>query len=186
MVIKELLKEAEEKMKGVIAATKREFATIRTGRANAAILERVMVNYYGTPTPLTQMANVSVPEPRMITIQTWDRSALKDVEKAILQSDLGLTPSNDGQIIRLVIPPLTEERRKELVRLVRKEGEEKRVAVRNIRRDANEQVKSFEKDGKIPEDEAKRNEKQIQDLTDRYIKEIDQLLEVKEREIMEV
>jgi ribosome recycling factor len=185
-MVKDVLKAAEEKMKGVINATKRDFASVRTGRANAAILDRVQVNYYGTPTPLNQIASISIPEPRLITIQPWDRSVLKEIEKAILQSDLGLTPANDGQLIRLPIPPLTEERRKELVRLMRKEAEEKRVAVRNSRREANEQVKNLEKEGKIPEDEAKRAEKQIQELTDRYIKEIDQLLEIKEREIMEV
>lgn len=185
-MIKEVQKEIEEKMKGVVAATKREFAAVRTGRANPALLERVQVNYYGTPTHLTQLANVSVPEPRMIVIQPWDRASIKEIEKAILQSDLGLTPSNDGQVIRLVIPPLTEERRKELVRLVRKEAEEKRVVVRNLRREANEDVKALEKDGAVSEDDVKRSEKQVQEMTDRYIKEIDQLLEIKEREIMEV
>ncbi len=183
---KELFKETEERMKAVVAATKREFSAVRTGRANPAILDRVTVSYYGTPTPLNQLANIAVPEPRLITIQPWDKSSLKDVEKAILQSDLGLTPNNDGQIIRLSIPPLTGERRKELVRLVRKEAEEMRVAVRNIRRDTNEDVKAQEKAGTLPEDEARRCEKQVQELTDKYIKEIDQLLLTKEQEIMEV
>lgn len=185
-MVKEILKQAEEKMKGAIAATKREFSTIRTGRANPAILDRVTVDYYGTPTRVTQLANVSIPEPRMITIQPWDRSTIKNIEKAILQSDIGITPVNDGQIIRLAIPPLTEERRKELVKLVRKEAEEKRVAIRNIRRDAIEKVKGLEKSSQIAEDETKRFEKQVQELTDRYIKEIDQLLQAKEQEIMEV
>ncbi|MGI6081477.1 MAG: ribosome recycling factor [Limnochordia bacterium] len=185
-MIRDVLKEAENRMKGVIAATKRDFGAVRTGRANPAILDRVSVDYYGTATPISQLATVSVPEPRLITIQPWDRSALKDIERAILQSDLGLTPVNDGQIIRLAIPPLTEERRKELARLVRKEAEDKRVAVRNIRRDANEQLKAMQKSSDISEDEAKRAEKQTQELTDKYIKEIDALLQAKEQEIMEV
>lgn len=185
-MIRDVLNDAENKMKGVIATTKRDFAVVRTGRANPAILDRVSVSYYGTPTPISQLATVSVPEPRLITIQPWDRSSLKEVERAILQSDLGLTPINDGQIIRLAIPPLTEERRKDLVRLVRKEAEDKRVAVRNIRRDANDQLKSLQKDGDISEDDGKRAEKQTQELTDRYIKEIDTLLQAKEQEIMEV
>jgi ribosome recycling factor len=185
-MVKDILQQSEEKMKGAITATKREFGTIRTGRANSAILDRVSIDYYGTPTKISQLANVSIPEPRMITIQPWDRSVLKDIEKAILQSDIGITPANDGQIIRLAIPALTEERRKELVKLVRKEAEEKRVAIRNIRRDANEKIKGLEKSSQIAEDETKRFEKQVQELTDRYIKEIDQLLQAKEQEIMEV
>jgi ribosome recycling factor len=185
-MIRDVLNEAENRMKGVIAATKRDFAAVRTGRANPAILDRVSVDYYGTATPITQLATVSVPEPRLITIQPWDRSVLKEIERAILQSDLGLTPVNDGQIIRLAIPPLTEERRKELARLVRKEAEDKRVAVRNIRRDTNEQLKTMQKNGEISEDEAKRAEKQTQELTDKYIKEIDALLQAKEQEIMEI
>ena len=185
-MIRDVLNEAENRMKGVIAATKRDFAAVRTGRANPAILDRVSVDYYGTATPITQLATVSVPEPRLITIQPWDRSVHKEIERAILQSDLGLTPVNDGQIIRLAIPPLTEERRKELARLVRKEAEDKRVAVRNIRRDTNEQLKTMQKNGEISEDEAKRAEKQTQELTDKYIKEIDALLQAKEQEIMEI
>jgi ribosome recycling factor len=186
VVLKDVINGTEEKMKAVVANTKREFSTVRTGRANPAILDRVTVNYYNTPTPLNQLANIAVPEPRLITIQPWDKSSIKDVEKAILQSDLGLTPNNDGQIIRLVIPPLTGERRKELVRLVRKVAEEMRVAIRNIRRDINDTIKAEEKQSSLPEDDARRYEKQVQDLTDRYIKEIDQVLLVKEQEIMEV
>lgn len=185
-MLKDVINGTEEKMKAVVANTKREFSTVRTGRANPAILDRVTVNYYNTPTPLNQLANIAVPEPRLITIQPWDKSSIKDVEKAILQSDLGLTPNNDGQIIRLVIPPLTGERRKELVRLVRKVAEEMRVAIRNIRRDINDTIKAEEKQSSLPEDDARRYEKQVQDLTDRYIKEIDQVLLVKEQEIMEV
>jgi ribosome recycling factor len=186
VVLKDVINGTEEKMKAVVANTKREFSTVRTGRANPAILDRVTVNYYNTPTPLNQLANIAVPEPRLITIQPWDKSSIKDVEKAILQSDLGLTPNNDGQIIRLVIPPLTGERRKELVRLVRKVAEEMRVAIRNIRRDINDTIKAEEKQSSLPEDDARRYEKQVQDLTDRYIKEIDQVLLAKEQEIMEV
>lgn len=185
-MLTDVLKDTEEKMKTVVTNTKREFSTVRTGRANPAILDRVVVNYYNTPTPLNQLSNIAIPEPRLITIQPWDKSTLKDVEKAILQSDLGLTPNNDGQVIRLVIPPLTGERRKELVRLVRKVAEEMRVAVRNIRRDVNDTIKAQEKQGVLPEDTARRYEKQVQDHTDRYIKDIDQLLATKEQEIMEV
>jgi len=185
-MVKEVIKQAEEKMKGVIAATKREFAAVRTGRANPAILDRVTVNYYGTATPLSQLANIATPEPRLITIQPWDRTAVKEIEKAILQSDLGLTPNSDGQIIRLAIPPLTGERRKELVRLVRKQAEEMRVVIRGIRREVNDAIKGLEKDGNLPQDEARRQEKVVQEMTDRYIQEVDQLLAQKEQEIMEV
>jgi len=173
-------------MKGAVAAAKRDFAAVRTSRANAALLDRVVVDYYGTPTPLNQLAAISVPEPRMLTIQPWDKSQMKAIEKAILESDLGLTPSSDGSVIRIVIPPLTEERRKELVRLVRKEAEDKRVLVRNTRRDANEELKRLEKNKEISEDESRRAQEKVQELTDRYIREIDQLLEAKEKEIMEV
>lgn len=177
---------AENKMKGVIAAAKRDFAAIRTGRANPALLERVMVDYYGTPTPVPQLANVSAPEARMLTIQPWDRGVLKEIERAILASDLGLTPSSDGTVIRIALPQLTEERRRELVKVVRKEAEEKRVAIRNIRRDAIDEIKKLEKAGSLSEDEGKRAQADMQALTDRYIKELDALLESKEKEIMEV
>ena len=134
-------------MQGVIAATKKSFAAVRTGRANPALLDRIVVSYYGTPTPLTQMAGVSAPEPRLFVISPWDKNSLKDIERAILASDLGLTPTNDGSVIRLAIPPLTEERRRDLVKVVRKDAEEHRVAVRNIRRDMNDAVKKLEKNG---------------------------------------
>lgn len=183
---KEILSKTEKKMKGVIEVTKRDFATIRTGRANPAILDRIVVDYYGTPTPLTQLATISTPEPRLLVIQPWDRNAVKEIEKAILKSDLGLVPNVDGVVIRIVIPQLTEERRKELVKLVKKDAEEKRVAVRNIRREANEEVKKAEKEGLITEDEADRLQEEIQKLTDKYIEEIDRLVESKEKEIMEV
>jgi ribosome recycling factor len=185
-MIKGLLNEAEQHMKGVIEAAKKDFAAIRTGRANPSILERVHVDYYGTETPLTQLANISVPEPRMILIQPWDKSIFSAVEKAILKSDLSLNPSNDGSVIRLSIPQLTEERRKELVKLVKKEAEEKRVVIRNLRRDANERLKSMEKEAKVPEDEIKKAMDEAQKLTDKYITEIDKLLGHKEQEIMEV
>lgn len=185
-MIGQLMDEGKARMEEVIARTKKAFASVRTGRANPALLERIVVSYYGTPTPLTQMASVTVPEPRMLVITPWDKSSIKDIEKAILASDLGLVPSNDGTVIRLAIPPLTEERRKDLVKLVRKDAEDHRVAVRNIRRDLNEIAKKMEKDGEISEDELRRAQDEIQKLTNRYIEEIDQLLKVKEKEIMEV
>lgn len=185
-MIDQILQDGETRMEEVIASTKRAFASVRTGRANPALLDRIMVSYYGTPTPLNQMASVSVPEPRLLVITPWDKGSIKDIEKAILTSDLGLVPSNDGTVIRLSIPALTEERRKELVRLVRKDAEDYRVAVRNIRRDLNEAAKKLEKDGEISEDELRRGQDEIQKLTDRYIEKIDELLKVKEKEILEV
>lgn len=185
-LLKDVFKEAERKMNAVIDATKREFATIRTGRATPSLLDRISVEYYGTETPLNQLANISVPEPRMLMVQPWDKSAVKAIEKAILASDLGLTPNSDGNVIRIAIPPLTEERRKELVKIVRKEAEEKRVAVRNVRRDANEEVKALEKSGEISEDESRRAQDDIQELTNKYISKIDELLAAKETEILEV
>jgi|SRR5690554_4495056 ribosome recycling factor len=173
-------------MEEVIAATKRTFASVRTGRANPALLDRIVVSYYGTPTPLNQMASVSVPEPRLLVITPWDKGSIKDIEKAILASDLGLTPSNDGTVIRLSIPTLTEERRKELVRVVRKDAEDHRVAVRNIRRDLNDAVKKLEKNGDISEDESRRVQEEIQEQTNKFIEQIDELLKAKEKEIMEV
>lgn len=185
-MIGEILDQGKARMEEVIVRTKKAFASVRTGRANPALLDRIVVNYYGTPTPLNQMASVTVPEPRMLVITPWDKSAMKDIEKAILTSDLGLVPNNDGSVIRLAIPPLTEERRKELVRLVRKDAEDHRVAVRNIRRDLNEAAKKLEKDGDISEDELRRAQEKIQKLTDRFIEQIDELLKAKEKEIMEV
>lgn len=185
-MVDEVLSEVEEKMQAAVAAARREFAAIRTGRAHTGLLDRVQVDYYGTPTPLNQLATISVPEPRLLTIQPWDKSQVQAIEKAILQADLGLTPTNDGSVIRLAIPQLTEERRKELVRVVRKEAEEKRVAIRNLRRDANEDLKLLEKEKEISEDEGRRAQEKVQALTDRYIAEVDRLLEAKEKEIMEV
>lgn len=187
-MIKDLMTAAENKMKGVIEATKHEFSAVRTGRANPALLERVVVDYYGTPTPLTQMAGISAPDARMLLVQPWDKSQLGNIERAILKADLGLNPTNDGTVIRLAIPALTEERRKELVKVIHKEAEEKRVAVRNVRRDANEQLKKLEKDkdSGLSEDDIKKALDDTQKLTNKYIIEIDHLVEIKEKEIMEV
>lgn len=183
---KSIYDQAEAGMKKVIDATKKDFSTLRTGRANTSILDRVTVEYYGSEVPINQVANISVPEARMILIQPWDKSILPQLEKAIQKADLGLNPSNDGSVIRLVIPQLTEERRKELVKIAKKEAEEKRVAVRNLRRDANDQLKKLEKDGIVSEDEYKKGLDEIQKLTDKYIEQIDRLLENKEAEILEV
>lgn len=185
-MLKDLLKTTEEHMRGVIEATKREFVAVRTGRANPAILDRVVVDYYGVPTPLNQVGNVLAPEPRLLVIQPWEKKMLGAIEKAILKSDLGLVPNNDGNMIRISIPPLTAERRQDLVKLVRKEAEEKRVAIRNLRREANEKVKAMQKAGEVTEDQEKKALDDIQKLTDKYIEEIDKLLAAKEREITEV
>jgi ribosome recycling factor len=180
------MQDGKARMEEVIAATKRSFSSVRTGRANPALLDRITVSYYGTPTPLNQMASVSVPEPRLLVITPWDKGSIKDVEKAILTSDLGLVPSNDGTVIRLAIPTLTEERRKDLARIVRKDAEEHRVAVRNIRRDLNDAVKKLEKNGDISEDDSHRVQSEIQEQTDAFIQQVDELLKAKEKEIMEV
>lgn len=185
-MIDQLMQDGKTRMEDVIAATKRTFSGVRTGRANPALLDRIMVSYYGTPTPLNQMASVSVPEPRLLVVTPWDKNSIKDVEKAILMSDLGLVPNNDGTVIRMAIPILTEERRKELVRLVRKDAEEHRVAVRNIRRELNDAVKKLEKSSDVSEDESHRVQSDIQDQTDEFIGRIDELLKAKEKEIMEV
>lgn len=178
-------KNAEERMEKAIAALKRELATLRAGRATPALLDRVQVEYYGSMTPVNQLANISTPDPRTLMIQPWDKSSLSDIERAILKSDLGLTPANDGSMIRLAIPPLTEERRAELVKHTKKFGEEAKVAVRNIRRDANDDIKKLEKTD-ISEDESRRHQEDIQKTTDKYIAEVDKVLVAKEKEIMEV
>ncbi|NLK08093.1 MAG: ribosome recycling factor [Firmicutes bacterium] len=183
---KEILKDGERRMQGVIENTKQDFATVRTGRANPALLDRIQAEYYGTMTPLNQMASISAPEARLLLIQPWDKSAVKDIERAIQKSDLGLTPNTDGEVIRIPIPALTEERRKELVRFVRKAAEDNRIAVRNIRRDANDSLRSLEKEGDVSEDDRHRAEAEVQELTDKFIEEIDKLLKEKEAEIMEV
>jgi ribosome recycling factor len=173
-------------MDNAIGAFSRDLASIRAGRANASLLDRITVDYYGAPTPLNQMAGISVPEARLLAIQPYDKTTLGDIEKAIMKSDIGITPSNDGTIIRLAIPALTEERRKEIVKTVKKEAEESKVVIRNVRRDANEEFKKLEKNAEITEDELHRNGDEIQKLTDSYIKKIDDLAKAKEDEIMEI
>jgi len=185
-VIKEVVSEAEERMKKAIEVLRKDFASLRAGRATPALLDKILVDYYGVPTPINQMANISVPEPRLLVIQPWDKSVISSIEKAIQKSDLGLTPNNDGTVIRLAIPQLTQERRNELVKVVKKKAEEARVAIRNVRRDANDQLKDFEKEHEISEDDSKRGQEEVQKLTDKCIKEVDQVLSHKEEEIMEV
>ncbi|NUM80823.1 ribosome recycling factor [bacterium] len=178
--------DTEEKMKKSIESVRHELSHLRSGRATTTLLDGVKVDYYGTPTPLNQVANVGAPEARLLTIQPWDKSMVPAIEKAILTSDLGLNPTNDGTMIRIPIPPLNEERRKELVKLGKKYAEDGRVAVRNIRRDANEHIKKAEKNHEVSEDDSKHAQDKIQKLTDSYIKKIDEMLVVKEKEIMEV
>ena len=183
---KQVLSATKSKMEKAIQAYTRDLASIRAGRANASLLDRISVDYYGAPTPINQMASISVPEARMLVIQPYDKTILGDIEKAILKSDLGLTPSNDGSIIRLTIPQLTEERRKELVKLVKKESENAKIAIRNIRRDGNDDLKKLEKSGDITEDELRGYSDDIQKLTDDHIKRVDQLTADKEAEVLEV
>lgn len=182
----EVHKKLEEKMEKTISVLKDELLTIRAGRANPNMLDRVSVDYYGTMTPLKQMAAVSSPEPRTIMIQPWDKTAMASIEKAILTSDLGFNPSNDGSVIRINIPQLTEERRKDLIKLVAKTGEQAKVALRNERREANEAIKKLEKTSEISEDDAKKAQDEVQKITDAHIKTIDELIEKKEKDIMEV
>ena len=176
----------QDKMEKSLANLNEEFAGIRAGRANPHVLDKLRVDYYGTPSPIQSVANVSVPEPRMIQIQPWEASMVKEIEKAILSSDLGINPTNDGKLIRLVFPELTEERRKELVKDVKKKGEEAKVAIRNIRRDANDAVKKEAKANEISEDDQKQLEDKIQKLTDEYVKKIDQAIDAKSTEVMTV
>ncbi|WMJ79018.1 MULTISPECIES: ribosome recycling factor [unclassified Sedimentibacter] len=173
-------------MKKSINFLKDELATIRAGKANPKLVDKIQVSYYGVMTPINQVANISVPEPRLIIIQPWDSSLVKEVEKAILASDLGINPSSDGKLIRLVIPPLTEERRKDLIKKVKKEAENSKIAVRNIRRDANEEFKKLEKSSEITKDDHKKAEEEMQKLTDKYVKLIDDIYRDKEKEILEV
>ena len=180
------VKPFEEKMKKSIESYKLELDTVRAGRANAKILDRITVDYYGTPTPINQLGTISVPDARTLVIQPWDSTILKEIEKSILASDIGITPANDGKIIRLVFPQLTEERRKELKKQVSKLGEDAKVAIRNIRRDAMDKAKDMKKNSEMTEDEQKASEKTVQDLTDKYIKEIDVITASKEKEIMEI
>jgi ribosome recycling factor len=185
-VINELIQEAEEKMTRTVEVLKKDFASLRAGRATSALLDKIQADYYGTPTPINQMANITVPEPRLLVIQPWDKSTIPAIEKAILKSDLGLNPSNDGNVIRIAIPQLTEERRKELVKVVKKKAEEARVAVRNVRRDVNDMIKQLEKEHEISEDDSKRGLDEVQKVTDKFIKNVDEVLALKEQEIMEV
>lgn len=184
--MQEKIKHYEDKMEKSYEVLLDEYASIRAGRANPHVLDKLRVDYYGTPTPLQQVANISVPEPRMILIQPWERKLIKDIEKAILTSDLGINPNNDGSSIRLVFPELTEERRKELAKDVKKKGENTKVAVRNIRRDANDVIKKMEKAGDISEDELAEGEEKIQKMTDKMIERIDKAVEAKTKEIMTV
>ena len=176
----------EERMKKSIASYQNELETVRVGRANAAILNKIAVDYYGTPTQISAMAQISVPDARTLMIQPWDASTLKSIEKAILASDLGINPQNDGSMIRLSFPPLTEERRKELAKDISKKGEAAKVALRNIRRDANDKCKELKKAGTMTEDEQKSSEKEVQDLTDKYTKQLDKVTDAKSKEIMEI
>ncbi|BCV21118.1 ribosome recycling factor [Moorella sp. Hama-1] len=185
-MLADILQETEARMQKAVEGLRRELASLRAGRANPALLEKVLVNYYGTPTPVNQLATISTPEARLLVIQPWDRNVLPEIEKAILKSDLGLTPSSDGTVIRIAIPQLTEERRAELVKVARKKAEEFRVIVRNARREANEKLKAQEKNKQASEDEVKRAQEKVQKATDNYIQTIDKVLSTKEAEIMEV
>lgn len=184
--MQEILKDAERRMEKSLDALRREFASIRAGRATPALLERIEVDYYGSLMPIQQLATVTIPEARQIVIQPWDKGSMSAIEKAIQKSDLNLTPNNDGNVIRLILPQLTEERRHELVRQVRKIAEEERVSIRNIRRDCNDALKQREKQGDISEDEVRRAQDDVQKLTDRFVKSVDSILEAKEAEILEV
>ena len=186
MEIKEIISREEARMDKTIESLKHEFANVRTGRAHTSLLDSVMVDYYGAPTPVNQVANVSAPDPRMILIAPWDKTMIGAIEKAILTSDLGLNPNNDGDSIRLAIPQLTEDRRKELVKVVSKKAEDAKVAVRNIRRDANDAIKKEEKAKTITEDVSKDGQEQVQKLTDKKIKLIDELRDIKEKDVMSV
>ncbi|HSL96345.1 MAG TPA: ribosome recycling factor [Thermoleophilia bacterium] len=183
---KELLDDGKRRMAGAVEAVRHEFNTVRSGRASTGLLDRVHVDYYGTSTPLRQLANVAAPEPRLLTVQPYDKSSMRAIEKAIMESDLGFNPSSDGTVIRLPIPALTEERRKELVRLVHRLAEDGRVAVRNVRRDVMKDLKELVHEGEVGEDAERRAEEQVQKLTDQFVKEIDALLAKKEEEILEV
>jgi ribosome recycling factor len=185
-MLSEIMKDAESRMKKSIEVLRQDLATLRAGRATPALLDKIFVDYYGAPTPINQLSNISVPEPRMLVIQPYDKSVINEIEKAILKSDLGVNPSNDGSVIRIVIPQLTEERRKELVKIVNKKGEEEKVAIRNIRRDANDRGKQLEKEKKVTEDELRKFLDDIQKITDKYVDEVAKVVERKEKEIMEV
>ncbi|MCF7618842.1 ribosome recycling factor [Bacillus sonorensis] len=182
----QVMNQTKERMEKAVAAYQRELATVRAGRANPSLLDKVTVEYYGAQTPLNQLASITVPEARMLVITPYDKTALGDIEKAVQKADLGVTPTNDGSIIRITIPPLTEERRKELAKLVKKYSEDAKVAVRNIRRDANDDLKKLEKNGEMTEDELRSSTEDVQKLTDEYVSKIDEITKDKEKEIMEV
>ncbi len=184
--MEELLKEANKKMSKSIEALERDFQKVRTGRANPAILDGISVDYYGTMTPLSQVGNISVPDPQMIVITPWEKKLLSNIEREILKADLGMTPQNDGNIIRLPIPPLTEERRKEMVKQIKKMGEDAKVSIRNVRRDANDKLKKLEKDKEATQDDVKMYTGNVQDVTDKHVKEVDSAIADKEKELMEV
>lgn len=183
---KDIVSKARSAMDKAIESLKKDFTKVRTGRASVSLLDDVRVDYYGTPTPLSQLGTLAIPEPRLITIQPWEKKLLPEIEKAIFKADLGLTPSSDGQLILMAIPPLTEDRRKEMVKMLKRMVEDTKVAVRNIRRDANDAVKKLAKDKEISEDDAKRVEKEIQDLTDKFVAKADEVVAVKEKEVMEI
>ena len=186
MDIDSILLDAEDRMEKALAALDREFAKLRTGRATTALVDGIKADYYGTPTPISQMASVAVPDSRTLTIQPWDKGGIALIEKAILKSDLGLTPVNDGKVVRIVMPPLTEERRKDLSKVARKYSEDAKVAVRNVRRDANDSLKKLEKDKAISEDEQKKASEDVQKLTDKFVADADKKCAAKEKEIMEI
>ncbi len=185
-MIADVKNDARSGMEKAIEALKRDMGKVRTGRASLAILDDVKVDYYGTPTPLNQVGALAVPEPRMITIQPWEKNLIPDIEKAILKADLGLNPTSDGQLIRLVFPPLTEERRKEMVKQVKRMGEDAKVSIRNARRDANDVLKQMEKDKDISEDDLKRGEKEVQEITDEYVGKVDDIIAGKEKDLLEI
>lgn len=186
ITVESVLKDTEDKMKKAVEAGRRELQTIRTGRASGSLVEGIMIDYYGTKTPLKQLSAINVPEPRLIVIHPWDASVINEIEKAILKSELGITPNNDGKLIRISIPPLTQERREELSKVVKRIAEEGRVSIRTVRRDANEHLKKIEKDGHISKDETFRAHQDVQKLTDKYIAEVDKILEHKEKELQEI
>lgn len=185
-MVEELLAETRERMEKAIEALKREYSRLRTGRASVSLLDGIRVSYYGTSTPLNQLASLAVPEPRLIVVQPWDKSAIGEIEKAILKSELGLTPMNDGKLIRIAIPPLTEERRKELVKIARKTAEESKIAIRNIRRDTNEMLKELKQEKEISEDDLYRFQDEVQKITDDFISRVDEVYGDKEKEILEI
>ncbi len=185
-MVDEIFEDLKDRMGKSIESLKREYSRLRTGRASISLLDGIRVSYYDTPTPLNQMASLAVPEPRLIVIQPWDKTAIEDIEKAILKSELGLTPMNDGKVIRISIPPLTEERRKELVKVARKMSEENKVSIRNIRRDANEMLKDLKKEKEITEDDLFRSQEEVQKATDQFISQVDELCAAKEKEILEI